>query len=100
MRKDLEQAWKQAEKTGKPVDIGNIVVCDGCSEDYTDSDEVGGIYFCGKAYCPKCSGRVMDDAERFNETRYITGRAMPGESFRAFVLRLRGGDNTIQVISR
>lgn len=28
MKKELSEAWEKAEKTGKPIDIGSMVVCD------------------------------------------------------------------------
>ena len=95
---ELYRLWKRANANpGMSVDIGNIVVCDSCSEDYTDSDAEGGMLFDTKAICPACIQRWRDGAEEFGELAHIRAEASPGEKFREFVLRMRGGDNTITV---
>ena len=65
---ELYRLWKRANANpGMSVDIGNIVVCDSCSEDYTDSDAEGGMLFDTKAICPACIQRWRDGAEEFGE---------------------------------
>jgi formylmethanofuran dehydrogenase subunit E len=95
-------AEKTREKTrAKPhvevIDIGNQVVCDSCGEDYTNSEEKGGILFCSKGICPKCTERWVEGAKRYGEERYIYNRAKEGESFKDFILRVRDGDNKITI---
>ena len=97
MNDKLRAAWKQADETGEPIDIGDIVVCDFCNEDYTERDDPGGLLFESKAVCPKCAPRLEADAVHFGETHFLKARAKPGQSFRAFCLELRGGNNTIHV---
>ena len=79
------------------IDIGENVVCDSCNEDYTGSDEQGGLLFSSSAFCPKCAPRMRALAKQYNEEQYITDYAQPGESFKDFCLRLRGGNNTITI---
>jgi hypothetical protein len=43
------------------------------------------------AACPKCAERLTRNASLFDEDSHITARAEPGETFRAFVQRMRGG---------
>lgn len=79
------------------MDIGNTVKCDACNEDYTDSDAQGGMLFVSKAICPKCTPRWVNDAKAYGESHHIRAEAAPWESFRDFVLRIRGGNNKVRV---
>lgn len=78
-------------------DLGNSVQCDWCGDMYTDRDDVGGILFGSKAMCPPCVERTMPDIEKYGEQHYIRDRAREGETFRAFVLRLRDGNNAVTI---
>ena len=78
-------------------DIGDTVVCDACSEDYTNSDATGGILFGSRAICPKCAPQWEESAKRHGEERFIRDRAGPEEAFKAFCLRHRGGNNKIRI---
>lgn len=93
----LKEAWRKAEETGEPVDIGDIVVCDFCNKDYTDSAEPGGFLFGSKGVCPACAPKMLESIQRYQEESYIRERANDGESFKDFIVRMRGGVNTIQV---
>ena len=77
MNERLSQLWKQANETGV-ADIGNIVVCDFCEEDYTESNAVGGILFGTYATCPKCVVRMMPAIIADGEEDHIRTRANPG----------------------
>ena len=79
------------------IDIGNKVNCDCCNANYTDSEAQGGLLFNGKAICPACAPDWEEGAARHGETQYITARAAEGQSFRAFVLGIRNGNNTIRI---
>lgn len=70
--------------------IGDVVLCDMCNKDYTNSDEVGGFLFGSKAVCPCCAPRMMKDIVKYEEESFIKAKAKEGESFRAFILDLRG----------
>lgn len=85
----LEQKWAEADANpGKSVDIGRIVVCDACNDDYTDSLAIGGLIAGSYAYCPKCvdSGRFQFSA------REIRARCPTLTSFGDFVRHYRGPD--------
>ena len=86
-------------KTVEVIDIGDSVLCDLCNADFTHSDETGGFLFTSKAVCPGCAPVFEASIKRYHEEEYIRDRALPGESFRAFCLRLRDGDNTITITS-
>lgn len=97
MRKDLEEKWEEAKRTGKPVDVGNIVVCDICDEDYTDSKESGGFLLGSYGYCPKCSVEGLKSIKRFGEEKFIRAFCPTGMPFAEFILLMRRGKNTIQI---
>jgi hypothetical protein len=100
MNKELESKWAEAERTGQPVDIGRIVVCDFCDADYTDSADAGGFIFSSKAVCPKCAPATLESAARYGEQRFIRARCPDGKSFADFVREYRGKTgNIIQVRS-
>jgi len=79
------------------IDIGNAVRCDSCNEDYTNSEKEGGFIFNRKAICPQCAKDWEEGAKKYGETKYITSRCAAGQSFKAFVLAERDGDNTITI---
>ena len=81
------------------LDLGNHVRCDDCNEDYTNSDAVGGLLFESKGYCPNRTPKILELARKYGEERYIRARANPGERFRDFILRIRGGNNMATVTS-
>lgn len=95
--KELHDKWEQAQRTGEPVPVGDFVVCDGCDKDFSNSQEAGGIIFTSSAYCPACAPRIEDSAKKYGETRFIRGRAEPGETFADFVRRYRGPNACIQI---
>jgi hypothetical protein len=78
-------------------DIGDNVVCDLCNEDYTNSDALGGYIFESKGVCPKCAPEFIASVFKFKEERFIRDRAMTGETFKAFILRCRGGNNQVKI---
>lgn len=76
------------------IQIGRIVLCDGCNADFTASEEQGGLLFSSSAYCPACAPGMEASAAMYSEEGHIRARAKPGESFRDFVYRIRGGDGS------
>lgn len=82
------------------IQIGNHVVCDVCNDDYIDSNESGGFLFGSHAYCPKCAAKNIEAIRTYGEEGYIEEWCPPDMSFRDWVLQLRGGDNTIKIISK
>lgn len=63
------------------IDPGRRVVCDYCGEDYTESEEHGGLLFQSKAVCPKCTPRTMELVRQYHEERFIRGVYPEGKSF-------------------
>lgn len=96
----ITKARKEAENNlGKLVDLGDGVWCDICSEDYTNSDRRGGFLFGSKGICPNCSIRMRASIKKYNEEHYIKAEASEGESFKDFIIRIRGGNNTVTICS-
>lgn len=79
------------------IDIGDKVICDQCSKDYTESDASGGFLFGSHAVCPECAPAMLENIRKYGEERYIRGTCPEGMSFKDWVLQLRGGDNTIRI---
>lgn len=87
------------DKGDGEFDIGNTVICDGCSEDYTNSDESGGFLFTSHAVCPRCAPESLKRIQNFREEKYIRARCPKGVSFKDWILYLRNGNNKITVKS-
>lgn len=79
------------------IDVGDSVCCDFCGEEYVGRSDTGGLLFQSKAVCPRCAPKLEADAVLYGETEMIRARCPAGVSFHAWVMRLRGGDNTIRV---
>jgi len=97
MNKNLIEMWDETEATGERICIGNIVVCDFCNDDYTDSDKSGGFVFSSYGTCPKCAERMEAEISKCGESRYIVARCKEGQSFADFIREYRGDNNYIQV---
>lgn len=93
----MKEVWQKAEQTGEPVDIGDLVVCDYCSTDYTNSTESGGLIFESKGICPKCAPRTMESIKRYKEERFVRAICPPEKSFAEFVREYRGSNNYIHI---
>jgi hypothetical protein len=78
-------------------DIGDSVVCDLCSNDYTNSDECGGFLFGGKGVCPKCADDFMVNVKKYHEEEYIKATCPPDKTFKQFIMEIRGGNNTVTI---
>ena len=76
------------------IDIGEMVLCDLCNADYTDSEAEGGILMGTYSICPTCAPGVIRDAERTGEP---FARCPAQTRFKDWVLQLRGGRNTIEI---
>ena len=72
------------------LDIGDMVLCDLCNDDYTHSDVHGGILVGSYAVCPSCAPKFADSDEPIIH-------CPAGMRFRDWVLHLRGGRNTIEI---
>ena len=71
------------------VDAGDCVLCDFCNDDYTTSNESGGMIFCSNAVCPKCTPKTLADAEGYGELDYVRARCPENQSFADFVRQYR-----------
>ena len=98
MNDELEKKWKEAEQTGEPVPIGDLVICDFCDEDYTESNESGGFIFGSQGVCPKCADRMMKSIKKYNEEKYIRVVCKPDQSFADFIREYRGPHAYIRVL--
>lgn len=75
------------------IDVGDCVVCDFCNENFTDSEECGGLLFGSYATCPRCVPWLEAKAEQYGEQTFITQRCPPDKQFRHWVLQgLRRGE--------
>lgn len=83
------------------IDIGDTVLCDQCNDDFTEepqSKETGGFLFGSHGVCPHCAPEMLKSIKSYNEEGYIKAYAREGETFKDFILRMRGGDNTIRIM--
>lgn len=81
------------------IEMGDRVICDQCGEEWTGRPESGGILFGSKAVCPSCTPELERAIARDHEEQHVRARYPAGVPFATWVLRLRGGDNTIRVLS-
>jgi hypothetical protein len=81
------------------IDIGDTVLCDLCNADFTNSDAQGGFLCQSKGVCPNCADRFEASLKKYGEERYISDRALPGETFKQACLRWCGGNNTVTITS-
>lgn len=90
MKKTLQEQLEAIFGTMEIININpkNLVICDSCGDNYTDSDEVGGVLLSRSAFCPKCSPRIISSAKEFNEEKFLI-YPKENETFRGFVLRIR-----------
>lgn len=95
---DLTKKWDKAFKEpGTKVPVGRHVVCDVCSEDWTERPESGGFLFGSYSYCPSCAIDGLRKIKGFSEEDFIIGFCPPEESFADWVRRMRGPDSYIRV---
>ncbi len=98
MTKKLEELWGNAFKNvGEKVLLGDFVVCDVCSKEYTESKETGGFIFGSYAYCPPCAVKGLPDIKKYGEEGHIRAWCPEGMSFADFVRKYRGPDSGIRV---
>ena len=81
------------------IDIGETVVCDQCSQDYSHSGEPGGLIVGSHAVCPRCEAGIRKLLKEFREENTVTAECPKGTSFRDFILAYRNGDNAIRISS-
>lgn len=96
--RNLIAAREAGKQPGEVIDIGRLVACDDCGEDYTNSKVPGGFVWHGRATCPVCADRVMQLPTQKIERLMKDGQHCPiGVSFADFVRELRGPNATITI---
>lgn len=78
-------------------DLGRVVKCDVCNEEWTDRTESGGFLFTSYAYCPDCAKSRYERILEYNEQHLIKAWCPPGQSFADWCRSLRQGNNNITV---
>ena len=96
MTDKLNDLWNRAAE-GETVDIGELVFCDFCDQEYTDSHESGGFIFGSKAVCPICEWRIKKTIKQYNEEHFIEAQCPHGQSFADFIRAYRGKNTTIKI---
>lgn len=79
------------------IDVGDSVQCDLCSKEYKGSDAKGGFLFMSKGVCPECAPKFEADCRNYGEEGFIRARCPPQMTFHAWIMQIRGGDNTVRV---
>lgn len=75
------------------------VICDLCNADFTRSNAKGGIVCAGTGICPGCAPAFLERVKRFHEEDTITDRATEDETFFAFIMRIRMGQNPAFILT-
>lgn len=77
-------------------DIGEVVICDICNRDFTNSNLSGGFLFGSYAYCPFCADERLSTIKKHNEENHIKAWCPENKSFRDWILEdIRQGNNLI-----
>ena len=83
------------------TDIGDTVLCDYCNKEYgRDNPAKGGMLVGSYAVCPECVPKAEESARKYNEQKHIKARCPEGVTFHDWCIQLRGGNNTIKVITK
>lgn len=99
----IDGKWDEAAShPGAVIDIGNLVACDDCGDDYTESRASGGYIWHNRATCPACADRVMKTLATQKLLRLMkNGLHCPSNmSFADFVRAYRGDNNTISLVPK
>lgn len=84
-------------ETVSEIDLGRMVLCDICNDDYTDSPRCGGFMFGTYAACPECAPGMYADALKCGE-KHLIGEGCPdGVTFADWIRELRGDNNSIVI---
>ena len=81
-------------------DIGDRVNCDLCNKQWTSGTAgFGGFLFGSKACCPDCAPEFLKSVMKYGEEQFINGQQPADQTFWAWCMTLRGGDNTVKITS-
>lgn len=67
------------------LEPGEMVFCDDCGEDFTDSPVEGGMLFGSKALCPTCTPKWEKGAKEYGEEHFIRARCPAGKTYANWV---------------
>jgi hypothetical protein len=79
------------------IELGDMVVCDLCNTDFSNSDKQGGFLIPGWGICPDCAARFREELKRNGEEHLIQAECPSGMSHKDWILSIRG-DNTAILI--
>jgi len=65
------------------------IKCDLCNESYKGKTDKGGILFGNTFVCPNCLIGFKDEIKQFKEMHLIRAKAIEGETFHAFIVRIK-----------
>jgi hypothetical protein len=83
------------------IQVGDHVNCDVCNEYFPPGDpRCGGFLFGSKAYCPDCAEKSYPQIIKYREEKHIKAWCPAGMTFHDWCMKLRGGDNTIKIITK
>jgi len=71
------------------IDGGDVVLCDLCNKDYSNSEVSGGFLFQSKAVCPDCAERFMKGVKKYGEERFIKATCPEDMSFYNWIMSFR-----------
>lgn len=71
------------------IDAGDIVLCDMCNKDWTNSDVSGGFLFQSKAVCPDCQDELLVSIAKHGEERFVRSTCPKDMSFYDYVMEMR-----------
>jgi hypothetical protein len=98
MTDKMADKWDEAfAKPGEKIPVGDLVVCDSCSADYTNRPDSGGFIFESKAICPSCAPSWRRLIALYGEQSMVRAVCPDGVTFAAFVRAWRGPDAGIRV---
>lgn len=93
MRPRHHEIWEQAlANPGVEIPIGDLVVCDICDTDYTESTAQGGFLMQSKAICPQCAPKWLQLLKECNEEHFIRAHCPDDQSFADWIRSLRPPD--------
>lgn len=75
---------------------GPVAICDGCTEDFAERDDMGGAAIYDRVYCAACATTELVKVTTTHPA--VTRLAYPWERFKDFVYRLRGQPDAETVI--
>lgn len=84
--------------TTRTYDIGDSVCCDLCNQEWRGIATSGGYLFGSYAVCPDCAHDFLATIDESHERHLIRAWCPPTSSFHAWVMGLRGGDNSIKIV--